>query len=470
MKAQPAYKRYYFGKGYKDVKNVMKKNWVKVFNPVLNELDRIRYIFSYNVILGILTVLCDTVVFSIVTIFRLIINLIASAIFTLAMFVMGVFGFIFYVLLWLADSVLCMFKRITSYCSICQAKFNLPTYKCPKCGKLHTELRPSVYGILKRKCLCGTKLPTTFFNGRGKLTAVCPVCGELVKDGGQHSEIMIPIVGGPRSGKTCFINMAINELGKSVSQYNLNFSYSPLLDDKYAENIKDMSRGILPQKTSDTRLKFYQFYLNPKGAKTKNLISVCDVAGEVYDGGSDINSQIGYKFADAFLMILDPLSIPKFELEMHDKIDTYRYGASSLPIDEALSKLIITLENMKCLNSRNMIKTDVVVVFGKCDIPSLDEKIGQSAIDKYINEHADSNRYQAQNELCENFLIEYEEGNFLNSLKSKFKSVQFFTCSALGHVQNGAKFKPYNLEDPLLWIIDKIYPSIDLKDKWGRKI
>lgn len=470
MKAQPATKSYVFDKGYKDVKNVMKKTWEYAFRPVKNESKRLKRVFGLNFIWGSLTFLCDVIMFTIITLAILAINLILSTLFIATVFIIGVFVYLFYSILWLADSIFSVLKGISSHCSICQNKFNLPYYKCPKCGQIHTILRPSVYGILKRKCLCGNKIPTTFFNGRGKLEAVCPVCGELVKDGGQHSEKMIPIVGGPSSGKTCFINMAITELEKVAGNYNLDFKYSPLEDDKYEENSRCMARGMLPQKTSDTRLKYYQFYLTNKGAKVKNLVNLCDVAGEVYAEGDDMNKQIGYKFADAFLMVLDPLSISKFRRELNGKIDFYRYAASMLPIDEALSKLITTLENMKCLNSKNMLKTDVVVVFGKCDIPSLDQKIGKIAVNKYMNDHVGVTEYQAQNEVCENFLLEYEEGNFLNSLKSKFRSIQFFTCSALGHVQNGAKFKPYNLADPLLWIIDKVYPSINLKDKWGKKI
>ena len=79
-------------------------------------------------------------------------------------------------------------------------------------------------------------------------------------------------------------------------------------------------------------------------------------------------------------------------------------------------------------------------------------------------------KYEAINKVCEQFLIEYEEDNFLNSLKSKFKSIQFFTCSALGHVENGSQFNPDGVEEPALWLIDKASASIDLKKKWGRKI
>ena len=79
-------------------------------------------------------------------------------------------------------------------------------------------------------------------------------------------------------------------------------------------------------------------------------------------------------------------------------------------------------------------------------------------------------KFVAQNKLCEQFLLEYGEANFLNSLRSKFRSIQFFPTSALGHVQNGMKYAPQGVEDPILWIIDKISAGINLKNKWGKKI
>lgn len=75
MKKQPASKSYFFDKGYKDVAGVMKKTWANAFKPVLNEVKRVKKLFSYNVIGGIFTVLCDTVVFSLITVFIITINL-----------------------------------------------------------------------------------------------------------------------------------------------------------------------------------------------------------------------------------------------------------------------------------------------------------------------------------------------------------------------------------------------------------
>lgn len=377
-------------------------------------------------------------------------------------------AYTFFMLWLLADTIYCLVKKISSNCPNCQNHFSLPVYICPNCGAEHTRLRPSKYGIWKRTCECGYKLPTTFFNGREKLEAHCPTCGMNIKDGGKHVDICIPVVGGTSSGKTCFIHQSIAAIDKSASDLGLHYEYSPNGMDDYADNMNNINHGYLPEKTNDMRLKYYQFYLNPASSKVKTLVSLCDVGGEVYSDSMSLGEQIGYKYANAFLLVVDPLSITMFREEIQKQsVNPSSYGCSSDSVDEIISMLITTLENMFCISSKDMLKTDVAVVFSKGDLPGLSEKIGDAAIEKCIQENPALSRFEAQNTVCENFLKEYEEINFLNSLKSKFKTIQFFCSSSLGHNMDGTPFEAHGVEDPVLWLIDKTSPSMGLKDKYG---
>ena len=241
--------------------------------------------------------------------------------------------------------------------------------------------------------------------------------------------------------------------------------------DDYEDNMNNINHGYLPEKTNDMRLKYYQFYLNPLTSKIRTLVSLCDVGGEVYSDSMSLGEQIGYKYANAFLLVIDPLSIAMYREEVQkSNINPGSYGYSSDSVDEIISMLITTLENMFCISSKDMLKTDVAVVFSKCDIPGLSDKIGDPAVARYVQNNPSVTRYDAQNAVCETFLRDYEEINFLNSLKSKFKTIQFFCSSSLGHNMNGTPFEAYGVEDPVLWLIDKTSASVDLKDKWGKHI
>ena len=363
------------------------------------------------------------------------------------------FGFIF-----LLDKIYCTYKAISSHCPICQVNFSLPLYICSSCGIEHDRLRPGVYGILKRKCNCGEKLSTTFLNGRQKLVAKCGHCKYDIKEGGLRASWCIPVVGGPSSGKTCYINMTMMSLEKEAfSKYGLHFEHEKNGLDEYEENTNLLSRGVLPQKTTDHRLRYYQFTLTPSGA-TKQQISLCDVAGELFDVTSSnaINTQIGFRYANAFILIIDPLSIPEYRNEVSKAVSLNEYKHSPQRIDEMLDTFVRTLQNMFSIDAKTMLNTDVAVVFTKGDIPGLDEKIGESAVLKNAQNLKPKIKYETQNNLCEQFLREYNEDSFLNNLKSRFKSRQFFVCSALGHAENGQPFAASkNVEEPFFWLLKK---------------
>lgn len=379
---------------------------------------------------------------------------------------------VFFLIILFLDRIYCAINAIVSHCPVCQTKFSLPVYICPGCGAEHDRLRPGVYGTLYRTCNCGKKLPAIFFSGRHKLEARCPECKNNIKDGGMHASWCIPVVGGPSSGKTCYINMTMMSLQRNAfSGYGLRFEHERNGLDEYEENAATLSRGYLPQKTQDLRLRYYQFTLRYKRT-TKQQISLCDVAGELFDvnaGGGAINNQAGFRYVNAFMLLIDPLSIPEYRNEASKTVNLNGYSGGPQRIDEMLDTFVRTLQNIFSINAKTMLNTDVAAVFTKADIPGLDEKIGKSAVLKKAPSLSPKVRLETQNKLCERFLRDYNEDNFLNSLKSRFKSVQFFTCSALGHIMNGQPFVPSNVEEPFFWLVRKRSRIIDEAIRKGGK-
>ncbi len=370
-------------------------------------------------------------------------------------------------LFWLTtDAIYCSLKHISSNCDHCQAHFSLPIYLCPNCGVAHTKLRPSKYGIWKRKCECGCKLPTTFFNGKGKLEAHCPSCNHRVEDGGAHEDIFFPVIGGPSSGKTCFIHQSIASVERVAPDHGLEFKYLASDTNTYEDGIRHMNQGYLPEKTNEMRLNFYRFYLNASNAKVKTLVSLCDVGGEIYQDAALLGTQTGYKHANGFLMIIDPLAIDEYRSEIEKNgVDPKAYGYSSQSIDETISMLTTTLGNVFCRDAKDMLKNEIAVVFTKGDVPGLSDKIGDPAVEAYLQVNPTLTRYEAQNAVCEAFLAEYGEINFTNTLKSKFKNVQYFTASSLGHNSDGTPFEASGVDDPVLWLIDRTSVSVNFKSK-----
>ncbi len=444
MDRQPAHKSYVFDKAYRDVRKAFATTWGQTFDK-----GSMEKMFS-NVLLFI----PNLIVFLVITVFRVILNSIISICLIVVFVTAAPPVYIGFVIVAFLDFLYRLIRRISSMCPICQHRFDLPTYICPSCGVHHTRLIPSQYGIFKRKCQCGHKLPTTFFNGRQKLKSICPHC-QFGMEASDNVNICIPVVGGASAGKTCFIVSAIAQLEQISAKKGYNFQYVNNGLNEYESMKKGMEHGYLPEKTGATRLTFYQFYMTPKEEKTRRLVSICDVAGETYEDGDLVGSQIGFRYADAFLVLIDPLSISEYREELAQTTDLSKYGASVMTIDTILSRLVRTLENLYSISSNSMLKTDVAIVFTKCDLPGLDAQIGRSAVDAYIRSHT-ATRDAATNILCENFLRKYSEDNFLNNVKTKFKSVQYFTCSALGDVPQGKGFTSKGVDAPIMWLMKKI--------------
>lgn len=445
MKKQPAEKSYVFDQVYRDMENDFKKMWGEMFDKASKE---IRKWHSNNVCLRALKL----VFLLIIIIVCIIVNLIISLWRIIPFLTVVPIVYISFVFVAFLDLVYRRMKHISSVCPnpYCQDRFDLPIYLCPSCGSEHSRLIPSKYGIFKRKCLCGEKLSTTFFNGRQKLKAVCPNCGFHLPHKGDCVNICIPVIGGNSAGKTCFINMAIFQIEQGVTnkkEYDFEYVSDGL---KLYENIQKIETNRRLDSTEEDRLQYYQFYLTSKREKTKRLVSICDIKGEVYSTSTRehrIDSQLGFRNANAFLIVVDPLSIAGYKSEVRKAIDLKVYGASGVSIDEILSRLVNALGN------RVTLKTDVAIVFTKCDLPGLEEEIGQKAVNEYVQNHRVT-KEEASNIVCEAFLRKYQEDNFVNNAKSKFKSIQYFTCSSLGDINN-TSVQPERVEEPILWLLKK---------------
>lgn len=490
MKSQPARVNYFFGDVYREsgavIGNVFEKwvdrigdYWEKFVDSFIGLKGSILDIITFEApFSGFFRSLFHSVIFGwslAIFILNLVFTPIVCASFTLlyiiVMALTMVLIYLFFTFVNFLDWTYRKIKKISSGCPACQQKFDLPIYICPSCGVEHTRLIPSKYGILKRECECGAKLPTTFLNGRQKLKGICPKCSTPLTDAGAHVEVWIPVLGGPSSGKTCLITMSISEIEKNVArQNNLNFSYTPNVadnrEDLYETNIEAITQGRIPPKTivaGNMQMKYYQFHLDPQKGNVGNFISLCDMPGEIFRSDTDL-AQIGLTKADGFILVVDPLSVQEFreEMEKDADFDAYAYGASDMPMDEVTTMLLNTLDNM--LHKTGMVvKKICAVVFTKLDIPGLEDKIGETAVNSYMASHKGVDKAKATNAVCEQFLLDYGETNFVQVLKQKFTDVRYFTCAPLGHVENGTQFTPIRVEESVLWLATKTCPSLHFK-------
>lgn len=144
------------------------------------------------------------------------------------------------------------------------------------------------------------------------------------------------------------------------------------------------------------------------------------------------------------------------------EVDLNAYGASSKDFEDILNIMLINLEKMFGLKDKDTLKRNLAVVINKVDIPTLEEKIGEIAAQQYLAENAETCKsyMDARDAVCRNFLEEYGAGNFVRTAEAKFKTVRYFTCSALGHNHEGQPYEGKNVVDPVMWLLQQADSSI----------
>lgn len=468
---QPAKKSYFFGKGYTDVKNTIKGAWRRNFESIGKFKDNISAArsagkggFAFLLILNVLAMVAVLVFGSVITAVVSIINIVIVLAIMLAVYI----GFS---VIWLTDRLYLLRKKIFTACHECKEKTLIPTYICPNCGAKHTNLTPGVYGILHRTCIgedpnsyCGQVLPTTFFNGRRKLEAICPHCSTPLADR-ESVPICIPVVGGRSVGKTAFITAFskkfIDEVAPSKS-WETEF-----YNDKKANIYREIERDYLtgstrmtdrPQDINKASSVSFSFFVKGDPFSPERLVHIYDIAGEVFTNNSENEMQKQYEYCQGIVFMIDPFAIPVVRYRCEDKLTPEDIaGIGKADINEIVDSFLNKLREVTGLSDKKMSMVPIAVVIGKNDSAGLITEIGDSAVRARMAAEPKrfTDYYDTQDYLCRKFLKENGMESFLNNIDLKFKDNRFFSCSAIGHSRDQGKYNPQGVLAPMQWLFGK---------------
>lgn len=462
IKEQPAIKSYFFGKGYRDLANTIKDSWLMNIDSMVDYWDKTKKFWNKGNIFMAATI---------ATVFAAISVVIFGTLWfvTLSIFHIVFLGLLFlliyisFTILWLIERMYMTYRRIFVVCPTpnCHSKSDLPYFRCPNCKRVHTRLTPSSYGILKRICLCGEKLPTSFLNGRNRLESLCPNCSRDLSDV-DKTPICIPIIGGPSVGKTCFLFAAVKEFVESHAPLrSWKTRFPNIQNEKDFNKIKaSFNKGIVPQKTTEKDAAAFNFLIDSVDWSPEKFIYIYDSAGEAFFGTENLFTHRFYSFLHGFLFIIDPFSIPELIYEYEDNLKLYNQEIkpSNLMLEDCFETVMLHLHKNHKIKFDQQIKKPCAIVINKIDAFDLEDRIGENAARQLLISRPELGSLdEAVNQLCETLFIQWNLGNFLQKLKSKFKTYRFFTCSALGHMpdESNKPFRPYRVIDPLMWILEK---------------
>jgi hypothetical protein len=213
------------------------------------------------------------------------------------------------------DSALLQLKHIRIHCPTCRRRVPYPAYDCPKrCGRRHRDIRPGRYGVTRRTCACGAKIPTLLLLGSDRLDAYCPYCRNGMHEGaGAAAEIILPVFGATAAGKTRLLLTSVAALEELTSQSGGSLQFA---DKQTRKRIEDLKPALaLGQNTRATSIasppRAYSLQVAPtRGAK--RFIHLFDAGGETFTSTERVQELRDLEAARSYLFVIDPLSLEGF--------------------------------------------------------------------------------------------------------------------------------------------------------------
>ncbi len=353
-----------------------------------------------------------------------------------AVIVVGMVGFFaFFTALLLADCAVLLIKSIHNRCPSCKRKSFIPVFLCQTCGTPHKKLIPGPYGVLKRKCICGNELATTFIGGRNKYEAHCPYCDSILYSS-VSKQYGIQLVGGIGTGKTTFLSAFWHEYKEYLDQRN-NVSYNVVPPEAFQMLEKWFDSGN-SESTLETNATMYSI-IHSLSPKKSIQMTIYDIAGEVFEYARSEIQQQQYKYCEGFIFVVDPTADPGI-------------------ISATASSFVNSFSELRGSHSSKISNVPVAVIITKADL--FKKEIGVPIIRATYNKSAgaDQTQYsydQHQNNVCKDYLFKHGYGSTVNMIESTFTNFRYFPVSAMGHESEQGKYEPWGVLAPVFWLAGK---------------
>lgn len=423
---QPAVKNYFFGDAYGDLWRTIAESWASNDESAKECFNKPGGTFAtpFNWGMGISVYVFGTALF-----------VACSAVHVTVLLSVALVVYAAYSLLWLLDAGYRRWRRIFTACPHCYAKSILPVYHCPRCNAKHDRLYPSSYGIFMRRCECGEKIPTVFFNGRSKLPATCPSCESSIMSE-EARPVAIPIVGAPSVGKTFFVFSMVWSVREDFAvRRHLDFEFmNDYNKHLYEQQIERLNSGVILGKTPENNPVALNIFLSDekkgsggkdsKMGKNRSLLYLYDSAGEAFSSTQHLVAHKFYDYFSALIFIIDPFSIPEVYSRYEDGLAAAGVSPSLTPVEDVYDALIVNMEKNYNIKVTERISKPVAVVFSKTALFDLPERFAGPTRDD-------------ADEACRRFLRENGEESLLRKMEWKFANARYFAVNSGGQNSTG---------------------------------
>lgn len=455
---QPARTNYFFKQSYVDLKNILALAWKKNFAKAKEHKEKIADGFSLNgFVKGLFIAIFNIFAMLAMFIFGTVMCSILSMMHISVLMLFTFFVYSIALILRLFETIYIQMHQIFGACPHCKNHYKIPVYMC-SCGAEHTYLVPGKYGIIKRTCNCGNKLPTSILLGRSKLSAKCPVCTRRLDNSAGEQEvksICVPVIGGTSVGKTTYITAIIKELFTEVApKSGVSLQYFDANNQATCTNMVSLyDSGVAQIKTSDLNPSAYNIFVRSPKSKVTRLIYLYDIAGEAFSTTNALATQRQYEYSKGFIFLIDPLAIPRIRRQFEGTPEYQKHAASDKDINDIFDSFMSNLAKLSGLSPSQLSKKSCAVVINKIDAFDLSEQLGEGAIISQQNQNPGKEFGELMDMTVREFLTSHGMTNFVKNVDTRFKEVRFFAVSSLGHSPDGTKFKSSMVMAPFEWIV-----------------
>ncbi|MBX6388709.1 MAG: hypothetical protein IRZ08_06880 [Frankia sp.] len=212
------------------------------------------------------------------------------------------------------DSLTRRRRKATLRCAKCYRVTFIPSYRCANatCPTVHHDVRPGPFGIVRRRCGCGTTIPVAVGAAARHLVTVCPFClQDVPKGSGTRRVLAIPVIGATGAGKTHFLASGAVALERRARFLSGSLEpVSPVAKAflRDAKAVVASGRRMAPTVWQD-RPEGVPLLLSLAGRQLE--LQLMDAAGESFADWERARD-LGYvDTANLLLFILDPLALPR---------------------------------------------------------------------------------------------------------------------------------------------------------------
>jgi formylglycine-generating enzyme required for sulfatase activity len=455
---EPAYRQYFFGQAYEDVKKVfseaveMSANWCKTAGVSIYIASKgIWSIFTWP--LSLTAALTLVVVATAATLMLGIV---------LAVHLLGV------LLVWMISAYVAvglssiergivLARRGHAKCphAGCHEAVPLPVFHCPRCRTAHNALLPGRCGTFRRKCQCGEGLPTLFMLGKGRLPSACRACDGALSERLFADSIHVPIYGGPSSGKTMFMMAATWCLAEgklpNVQAEFVNESDDQIYDTQWKPSF---AAGRLSDKTHELLPRAFLLSVRRKAGLPLSLY-MYDPAGEALQNEAELEGHRFLEYFDGLALLIDPLALPSLARSYNERTgEAPPSSTSSADPLEIVNHVVNALESQARLSRRRKFPRRIAVVFTKQDMPVVAEAFGLP-VDGEMPGPDWKSLGVTRSDRIRDWLAMHEPALF-QVLEARFSDLRFFAVSATGVRTSGQPgFSPAHIMDPLCWLLSR---------------